>query len=161
MTPLWTIYESSLLGPLTLVGDDHGLSRLLFSDSTPRLSDAGRDPAPFSAATRQLSEYFRGLRRSFELDLALGGTPFQREVWKRLTAIPYGDTVSYTELATSVGRPHSVRAVAGAVARTPIPVVIPCHRVVGVNGALTGYLGGLRRKAALLSLERRAVGTPP
>ena len=161
MTPLWTTYESSLLGPLTLVGDDHGLSRLLFCEPTPSPSEAGRDPAPFSAATRQLSEYFIGLRRSFELDLDLGGTPFQRAVWEQLAAIRYGTTVSYTELAALVGRPHSVRAVAGAVARTPIPVVIPCHRVVGVNGALTGYLGGLRRKATLLSLERRVVGTPP
>jgi methylated-DNA-[protein]-cysteine S-methyltransferase len=161
MTPSWTIYESSLLGPLILVGDDRGLSRLLFSERTPSPSEAGCDPAPFSTATRQLSEYFRGLRRSFELDLGLGGTPFQRAVWERLAAIPYGDTVSYSQLAASVGRPHSVRAVAGAVARTPIPVVIPCHRVVGVNGALRGYLGGLRRKAALLSLERRVVGTLP
>jgi methylated-DNA-[protein]-cysteine S-methyltransferase len=160
MTPLWTIYESPL-GPLTLVGDDHGLTRLLFSECTPTPSEAGRSPAAFSAATRQLSEYFMGVRRSFELDLDLGGTPFQRAVWEQLAAIPYGDTVSYTELAGLVGRPHSVRAVAGAVARTPIPVVIPCHRAVGVNGALTGYLGGLRRKAALLSLERRVVGAPP
>jgi methylated-DNA-[protein]-cysteine S-methyltransferase len=160
MTPLWTTYESSLLGPLTLVGDKDRLSGLLFSDRTaPR--EAGRDSDAFSEATRQLSEYFEGQRRCFELELDFGGTPFQRAVWEQLAGLPYGDTVSYTELAGLVGRPHSVRAVAGAVARTPIPVVIPCHRVVGVDGALTGYLGGLGRKAALLSLERRVAGTPP
>jgi methylated-DNA-[protein]-cysteine S-methyltransferase len=161
MTPLWTIYESPLLGPLSLIGDEGRLSGLLFSERTPDRSEAGRDPSAFSDATRQLSEYFMGRRRRFELDLDFGGTPFQRAVWQQLAGLPYGDTVSYTELAGLVGRPHSVRAVAGAVARTPIPVVIPCHRVVGVNGALTGYLGGLRRKAALLSLERRVAGTPP
>jgi methylated-DNA-[protein]-cysteine S-methyltransferase len=161
MTPLWTIYENSLLGPLTLVGDKDRLSGLLFSGRTPGTGEAGRDPRAFSEVTRQLSEYFMGLRRRFELDLDFDGTPFQREVWQQLAGLPYGDTVSYTELAGLVGRPHSVRAVAGAVARTPIPVVIPCHRVVGANGALTGYLGGLGRKAALLSLERHVAGTPP
>jgi methylated-DNA-[protein]-cysteine S-methyltransferase len=161
MTPLWTIYESPLLGPLTLVGDRDRLSALTFSARTPGPGEEGRHPGAFSGATRQLSEYFMGLRRRFELDLDLDGTPFQRAVWEQLAGLAYGDTVSYTELAGLVGRPHSVRAVAGAVARTPIPVVIPCHRVVGANGALTGYLGGLRRKAALLSLERQVAGTPP
>ena len=161
MTPLWTIYESPLLGPLTLVGGKDWLSGLVFSEHTARRSEAGRAPDAFSDATRQRTEYCLGRRRRFELARDLGGTPVQRAVWDQLAGIPYGDTVSYTELAGLVGRPHSVRAVAGAVARTPIPVVIPCHRVVGVNGALTGYLGGLRRKAALLSLERRAAGTPP
>ena len=160
MTPLWTTYESPLLGPLTLVGHKDRLSGLLFFERTPS-REAGRDPDAFSEATRQLSEYFKGQRRRFELELDLGGTPFQRAVWEQLAGLPYGDTVSYTELAGLVGRPHSVRAVAGAVARTPVPVVIPCHRVVGVNGALTGYLGGLGRKVALLSLERRVAGTPP
>jgi methylated-DNA-[protein]-cysteine S-methyltransferase len=160
MTPLWTIYESPVLGPLTLVADRDRLSGLLFSERSPGPKE-GRAPGVFSDATRQLTEYFTGMRWRFELDLDLGGNPFQRVVWEQLGAIPYGDTVSYTELAGLVGRPNSVRAVAGAVARTPIPVVIPCHRVVGVNGALTGYLGGLRRKAALLSLERRVAGTPP
>jgi methylated-DNA-[protein]-cysteine S-methyltransferase len=160
MTPLWTTYESPLLGPLTLVGDKARLSGLLFSERTPPRK-AGRDPDAFADATRQLSEYFKGQRRRFELELDFGGTPFQRAVWEQLAGLPYGDTVSYTELAGLVGRPRSVRAVAGAVARTAIPVVIPCHRVVGVNGALTGYLGGLGRKAALLSLERRVAGTPP
>jgi len=160
MTPLWTTYESPLLGPLTLVGDKARLSGLLFSERTPP-REAGRDADAFADATRQLSEYFKGQRRRFELELDFGGTPFQRAVWEQLAGLPYGDTVSYTELAGLVGRPRSVRAVAGAVARTAIPVVIPCHRVVGVNGALTGYLGGLGRKAALLSLERRVAGTPP
>jgi methylated-DNA-[protein]-cysteine S-methyltransferase len=161
MTPLWTIYESPLLGPLTLVGDKGCLSGLLFSERTPSPNEAGRDPHAFSDATRQLSEYFMGRRRRFELDLDFGETPFQRAVWEQLAGLRYRDTVSYTELAGLVGRPHSVRAVAGAVARTPIPVVIPCHRVVGVNSALTGYLGGLKRKAELLALERRVAGTPP
>jgi methylated-DNA-[protein]-cysteine S-methyltransferase len=161
MTQPWTIYESPLLGRLTLVGNRDRLSRLLFSECQPTLAGAGRDRAAFADVTRQLDEYFVGLRRRFELDLDFDGTPFQRAVWEQLSLLPYGETVSYTELAGLVGRPDSVRAVAGAVARTPIPIVIPCHRVVGVNGALTGYLGGLGRKAALLSLEHQVAAKQP
>jgi methylated-DNA-[protein]-cysteine S-methyltransferase len=88
----------------------------------------------------------------------MGGTPFQRAVWRRLREIPYGTTITYSDLARSVGRPDVVRAVAAAVGRTPVPIVIPCHRVVAADGGLTGYLGGLHRKQALLDLERRVAG---
>ena len=154
MTPLWTIHESPRLGPLTLVGAGRRLAGLLFERGAPALSEARGDSHAFADATRQLDEYLAGVRERFELELELRGTPLQQAVWRQLARIPYGETISYTELARRVGRPDCVRAVGGAVARTPIPIVIPCHRVVAADGALTGYRGGLRRKAALLSLER-------
>lgn len=157
----WTIYESPL-GPLTLVGGAAGLAGLRFPGRGAALGEAERDGDPLVEATRQLDEYFLGVRRGFELDLDLGGTLFQRTVWDQLRRLPYGTTVGYTELADLVGRPDRVRAVAAAVGRTPVPIVIPCHRVVAADGSLTGYLGGLRRKAALLSLERQvAAGSSP
>jgi O-6-methylguanine DNA methyltransferase len=155
MTP-WTIYESSL-GPLTLVAGRTGLASLQFPGRADPRDESDRRPSVFAAALRQLEEYFAGHRHAFELELDLGGTPFQREVWRRLLEIPYGSTMSYTALAQLSGRPDRVRAVAAAVGRTPVPIVVPCHRVVAVDGSLTGYLGGLQRKQALLDLEARAV----
>ena len=161
MTMNWTTYHSSL-GPLTLVGGRGGLSSLSFPGRETAPSQAEYEPAAFLDVTQQLGDYLSGLRRDFDLALDAKGTAFQREVWARLLQIPYGETVSYSALAGLVDRPDHVRAVAGAVARTPIAIVIPCHRVVGANGALTGYGGGLERKAALLSLERRvATGRSP
>lgn len=145
-----TTYTSPLIGPLTLIGENGRLAGLRFGDRGTQ-----GDPTAFADATRQLDEYFEGQRHAFELELDLDGTPFQRAVWEELLELPYGETVSYGELAARLGRPERVRAVAGAIARTPVPIVVPCHRVVAANGALTGYLGGLERKAALLSLERR------
>jgi methylated-DNA-[protein]-cysteine S-methyltransferase len=110
-------------------------------------------------AARELDEYLAGTRRSFDLPLAPRGTPFQRAVWEALTAIPYGTTATYAQLATAVGRPAAVRAVGQANGRNPIAVVVPCHRVVGADGSLTGYAGGTDRKAALLDLERRVTAT--
>jgi methylated-DNA-[protein]-cysteine S-methyltransferase len=151
-----TARYDSPLGPLTLLGRSGRLSALLFR------APAVDEPGAFKAARRQLGEYFAGVRQGFELDLDLAGSPFQLAVWDRLVRIPYGTTVSYTELAERVGRPGSVRAVGGAVARTPVPIVVPCHRVIGADGSLTGYGGGLERKAALQDLERRgsALGLP-
>ncbi|HEV7882288.1 MAG TPA: methylated-DNA--[protein]-cysteine S-methyltransferase [Solirubrobacteraceae bacterium] len=154
MTP-WTIYESPL-GPLTLVAGRTGLASLQFPGRADPRDESDRRPSAFAAALRQLEEYFAGQRHTFELELDLGGTPFQREVWRRLLEIPYGSTISYTALAQLSGRPDRVRAVAAAVGRTPVPIVVPCHRVVAVDGSLTGYLGGLQRKRALLDLEARA-----
>jgi methylated-DNA-[protein]-cysteine S-methyltransferase len=114
----------------------------------------GDDPV-LDRAARELDEYLAGTRRSFDLPLAPHGTPFQRAVWEALTAIPYGATATYAQLATAVGRPAAVRAVGQANGRNPIAVVVPCHRVVGADGSLTGYAGGTERKAALLDLERR------
>jgi methylated-DNA-[protein]-cysteine S-methyltransferase len=108
-------------------------------------------------AAGQLEAYFAGERRAFDLPLELAGTPFQRSVWAELRQVPYGATVTYTELAGRVGRPDVVRAVGAAVGRTPVPIVVPCHRVLGADGGLTGYRGGLHRKRALLDLERRGL----
>jgi len=110
-----------------------------------------------SEAARQIAEYFAGNRERFELPLAGDGTPFQRRVWKALGEIPFGDTVTYGDIARRIGAPRAIRAVGAAIGRNPISIAVPCHRVVGANGSLTGYAGGLDRKRALLALERRSV----
>jgi methylated-DNA-[protein]-cysteine S-methyltransferase len=111
------------------------------------------DAAAFAEVARQLDEYFEGSRRTFDLPLAPTGTPFQRRVWDELARIPRGTTVTYGELAARAGRPGAARAVGAAVARNPISVVVPCHRVIGADGTLTGYAGGVGRKSYLLALE--------
>jgi methylated-DNA-[protein]-cysteine S-methyltransferase len=157
----WTVLESPL-GALTLRGGAEGLAALEFPGRGPRRDEARRRPDGFAAAREQLEAYFAGESTAFELALDLGGTPFQRAVWDALRRIPYGTTVSYAELARTIGRPDRARAVGAAVGRTPVPIVVPCHRVVGSDGSLTGYGGGLQRKAALLDLEARtAAGRPP
>ena len=151
----WHVHETRL-GALTLTASERGLTGLRFPGAGPAPAAAARDPEALADATSQLDEYLAGDRTAFDLGLDLGGgTPFQRRVWAALLEIPYGATVTYTELAEAVGRPDIVRGVAGAVARIPVPIVVPCHRVVGANGALTGYGGGLPRKRALLDLEGR------
>jgi methylated-DNA-[protein]-cysteine S-methyltransferase len=162
MTFAWDIYESPL-GPLTIAAGPCGLTALSFpAAGRSTWDERDRDPAALAGAVAQLDAYFGGERRAFDLALDLRGTPFQRRVWAELRRLPYGATVTYTELAAAVGRPDVVRAVAGAVGRTPVPIVVPCHRVVGAGGALTGYGGGLQRKAALLDLEARvAAGGQP
>jgi methylated-DNA-[protein]-cysteine S-methyltransferase len=154
MAAPWTTYESPL-GPLTLVGEAGGLSGLRFPGRGPALDEAAHRPDAFGAAVEQLEEYFAGERRRFELNLDLRGTPFQQAVWRQLLELPFGTRISYAELAARIGRPDRVRAVGGAVGATPVPIVVPCHRVVGSDGSLTGYGGGLQRKQALLDLEGR------
>jgi methylated-DNA-[protein]-cysteine S-methyltransferase len=154
---VWTMYESPL-GPLTLVGDDAGLRAMYFEGRGGPRDESLRDAGAFTEATAQLGEYFAGDRQRFELALALEGTPFQQRVWAALAEIPYGRTRSYGELAADIGRPDRVRAVGAAVGRTPVPIVVPCHRVIGADGSLTGYGGGLQRKQALLELESRVRG---
>src|SRR4051812_13092182 len=156
----WDVYESPF-GPLTLHAGPHGLTGLSFPGRVTSLGEGARDPAALAGAATELEEYFTGARRAFGLPLALRGTPFQQRVWAELREIPYGATVSYTELAERVGRPDIVRAVAAAVGRTPVPIVVPCHRVLGADGSLTGYGGGLQRKRALLDLERRVADGDP
>ena len=157
----WDVHETPL-GALTLYAGAYGLTGIAFPGRGRPLDEAARDRDALAAAGRQLDEYFAAARTAFDLPLDLRGTPFQRRVWAALLEIPYGTTVTYTELAQAVGRPDIVRAVAAAVGRTPVPIVVPCHRVVGAGGALTGYGGGLQRKRALLDLERRrALGLPP
>ena len=113
------------------------------------------DPLLLEAAG-QLSAYFAGERREFDLPLAPRGTPFQREVWAAVAAVPYGETATYAQIAAAVGRPSACRAVGAANGRNPVPVIVPCHRIIGAAGALTGYGGGLDRKRSLLDLEAAA-----
>jgi methylated-DNA-[protein]-cysteine S-methyltransferase len=160
MNSTWTTYESPV-GPLTLVGGPRGLSRLFFPGHAGELGEESVDPAALADAVGQLEEYFAGRRRHFELDLDLPGTPFQLAVWAQLAAIPHGETRAYGELARAIGRPDRARAVGGAVGRTPIPIIVPCHRAVGASGALTGYLGGLTLKRTLLDLEASVSGGRP
>ena len=110
------------------------------------------------AATTQLTEYLDGTRQAFDLPLDLVGTPFQRQIWDALLAIPYGDTVTYRDLACALGQPGGAQAVGGAVARNPVSIIVPCHRVLGSNGSLTGYAWGIHVKRWLIDHERRVAG---
>jgi methylated-DNA-[protein]-cysteine S-methyltransferase len=147
----------SPIGRLQLRSSGDALTALYMEDHKHELArpaDAKSDAAPFRAAIAQLEEYFAGERREFSLPLAAEGTDFQREVWRGLAAIPYGVTLSYGQLASAIGRPRAVRAVGLANGRNPISIIVPCHRVIGANGTLTGYGGGVERKRFLLDLER-------
>ncbi len=149
------------IGTLLLVGEPDGSGGVRLSGIFMELHRHGpavdqswvEDPAAFREVTRQLDEYFAGSRTTFDLPLAPGGTPFQRRVWSELTRIPSGTTVTYAELARRAGRTGAARAVGAAVGRNPISIVVPCHRVIGSDGTLTGYAGGIERKAFLLALE--------
>src|SRR5690242_4084973 len=134
MTIAWDVYESPL-GPLTMTAGPRGLTALSFPGARAAPHDErDRDPEALAEAVAQLDAYFAGDRRDFELALDLRGTPFQQRVWSELRRLPYGTTVTYTELAVAVGRPDVVRGVAAAVGHTPVPIVVPCHRVVGAGG---------------------------
>ena len=159
MTTYTTDLESPV-GRLRLYGDDRALLAVLFDDEDPPAADPAADPAiedpragALPAAARQLREYFDGGRRAFDLPLAPRGTPFQQTVWRALTRIPYGRTLAYGELARRIGRPGAARAVGMANHRNPLSIIVPCHRVIGADGDLTGYGGGLDRKRWLLALE--------
>jgi methylated-DNA-[protein]-cysteine S-methyltransferase len=145
----------SPVGELLLTASDAGLTGIYLPGEglEPEL-DWERDPQRFEDCRRQLEEYFAGERVAFSLPLAAPGTPFQHEVWKELLRIEFGTTISYTELARRVGRPNSHRAVGGANGRNPICIVVPCHRVVGSDGSLTGYSAGIDSKRWLLDFER-------
>ena len=151
-----TIIDSPL-GPLTAVDDDGALAGLYLSEQR-HLPDAARfgprDDTVLPALREQLAAYFAGELRRFDLPLAAAGTPFQRDVWSALRDVPYGTTCTYGDLAAALGRPTAVRAVGAANGRNPVCLVVPCHRVVGAAGALTGYAGGVERKAWLLAHER-------
>lgn len=150
----------SPVGPLLLAAHDGGVCCIEFHASKHRVArgvDWREGDHPLLERLRvQLREYFAGTRRAFDLPLAPRGTPFQREVWRALATIPYGETVSYAQLAARVGRPNAMRAVGAANGRNPLPIVLPCHRVIGANGALTGFGGGLPVKEFLLRLEGAA-----
>ncbi len=148
----------SPVGTLTLVAD-HGLLRGLFMidqrHRPPTDAFGTEEASPFTDVIAQLREYFAGERRDFVLPLAVPGSPFQRRVWAALQQIPYGETASYGQIAGVIGQPGAARAVGLANGANPIGIVVPCHRVVGADGNLTGYGGGLERKQFLLDLERR------
>jgi len=157
MTRRFTQIESPL-GPLLLVADEAGLREIRFVNGRhPAQPEPSwkEDRAPLSETIHQLQAYFAGELENFDLQLAPEGTQFQLEVWRRLCDIPYGETISYGELAGKIGNPKASRAVGLANGSNPIPIVIPCHRVIGSNGKLTGYGGGIPIKEKLLALERR------
>jgi methylated-DNA-[protein]-cysteine S-methyltransferase len=148
----------SPVGPLLLVADERGVRSIEFVNGRRQVQASAEwtdNPAPLRETVRQLRAYFAGELENFDLPLAPVGTPFQLAVWKCLCAIPYGETISYGELARRIGNPNASRAVGLANGSNPIPIVIPCHRVIGSNGKLTGYGGGLPIKEKLLALERR------
>jgi methylated-DNA-[protein]-cysteine S-methyltransferase len=146
----------SPVGPLRLVADESGLRRLEFhKHGFPDAPEDWREDArALRDVSSQLAAYFAGRQKVFDFPLAPEGTPFQLQVWERLLEIPYGETISYGTLAERVGNPAASRAVGLANGRNPIAIVIPCHRVIGSNGTLTGYGGGLPNKQKLLALER-------
>ena len=153
---MYYCYTTTPIGDLLLAGDEDGLSMIGFPKGKMR-----RDPEPdwifnekpFTETRQQLDEYFAGERKEFDLPLHLSGTDFQVQVLEELQRIPYGETTSYGAIAKRIGRPKAMRAVGAANGRNPIPIVIPCHRVIGSGGDLTGFGGGLDTKAALLRLE--------
>ena len=147
----------SPVGPLLLAADEQGLRVIEFHAPRHPIPPGPHwrrgDPELLRAAQAQLDEYFAGTRHDFDLPLAPQGTAFQCEVWRTLASIPYGETISYAQLAARIGRPAAVRAVGAANGRNPLPIVLPCHRVVGSDGSLTGFGGGLPTKRFLLELE--------
>ena len=157
MPLVYTLVDSPI-GQLLLEGDEQGLHCLAFVRGTrPRGPDAGGVPdarGRLRGVAEQLQAYFAGALRAFTVPLAPRGTPFQLQVWDELRRIPYGDTISYGELARRIGKPAAVRAVGAANGANPIAIIVPCHRVIGADGSLTGFGGGLPVKKALLALER-------
>jgi methylated-DNA-[protein]-cysteine S-methyltransferase len=154
----------SLIGKLLLVGDAQALRRVSLQDgSCPIRCDSNwvYDESPFREAISQLEAYFAGELRTFTLKLKPQGTVFQQRVWEQLQAIPYGETASYGEIAQAIGNPQASRAVGAANGKNPLPIVIPCHRVIGSSGNLVGYSCGLNIKEDLLSLERRYADKDP
>lgn len=156
-----TVYRTieSPIGPLTLAGRDGILTNLRMVDQTyePSRADWTPDDSAFDVAVKQIDAYFAGELGDFDVELDMRGTDFQRRVWQALMTIPYGETRSYGEIAAQIGAPGAARAVGLANGHNPIAIIVPCHRVIGASGKLTGYGGGLDRKQTLLALEKRRV----
>lgn len=145
------------LGQMTLVGDEHALIHIDLPEAKrplPIAAEWRRDAKRFSEERRQFDRYFDGTSKTFDLPLAPRGTPFQQEVWRALCGIGYGETISYGELASRIGRPKASRAVGLANGANPLSIIVPCHRVIGANGSLTGYGGGMDAKKWLLDHEQ-------
>ena len=161
-------YYDTFAGPqgqMLLVATEDGISGVYFDGQkyfreTTRQWKRDARHAPLADAKRELAEYFAGRRRRFDVALEPDGTPFQRSVWKAICKVGYGETITYGELARQAGHPGSARAAGAATGRNPIGIIVPCHRVVGSNGDLTGYAGGLSRKRALLALESATADLP-
>lgn len=160
MSTMWYDTIDSLNGTLIAAADESGLRWLLFPQNRHEPVREGwqRDTASFAELRRQLAAYFAGELHDFDLPLAPQGTPFQQSAWAALRAIPYGETRSYRDQAVAIGNPKAVRAVGLANGRNPLPIVIPCHRVIGANGSMTGFGGGIDTKRFLLDLEARHGG---
>jgi methylated-DNA-[protein]-cysteine S-methyltransferase len=153
----YTRFESAV-GPLLLAGDAKALRRVSFESGkhvAPPQAEWKQNRAAFAEVIRQLQAYFRVELKKFDLPLAMEGTEFQLRVWNELRAIPYGETISYAQLAGRIGNPKAVRAVGLANGSNPIPIIVPCHRVIGSDGSLTGFGGGLSTKRKLLELENK------
>ena len=146
------------LGPIALCATDAGISSLTFVDTgevIDMVRRAGRAETLLARAVAQLDDYFAGRSREFDVDLDLVGTPFQLDAWEALRRIPYGQTISYKAQALSMNRPTATRAVGAANGRNPVPIIVPCHRVIGADGSLTGFSAGIERKIWLLDHEAR------
>jgi methylated-DNA-[protein]-cysteine S-methyltransferase len=154
------------IGQLTLVASDDGLTNILFAGESPadaklpaQLPVDETDPT-LTAAAEQLTEYFAGERTEFDVPLDLDGTDFQRQAWRALSDVPYGETTSYGAQAAAIGRPGAARAVGSANGQNPVPIILPCHRIVGADGSLTGFGGGLDIKQRLLDIEQSQQALP-
>lgn len=155
---LWFCELESPIGPIQLAGDERGLAHVVFArERHPRRGREHwrRDEAPLREAKRQIEAYLAGELRDFDLPLRIEGSAFQQRAWLALRSIPYGETRSYAEQARLIGAPSAVRAVGAANGRNPLPLVLPCHRVIGADGALTGFGGGIEAKRWLLAMEAR------
>ncbi len=149
-----TVCVDSPLGPLAISGTPAGISAVRYMDAPTGTHTPPNDlPAPVQAYMQQLADYFAGTRRAFDVPLALAGTPFQQRVWAAVQRIPFGETRAYLQIAGELGNPQAVRAVGGANSRNPAAILVPCHRVIGSSGDITGYAGGLWRKQWLLAHE--------
>ncbi len=149
----WTACRLNDERSLAIVAGDNGIQQIRFNGKPPENGTRDETHPFLQSAVRQLQAYLAGELQEFDLPLDPTGTPFQMQVWKALRAIPYGETRSYVGIANAIGAPKAVRAVGGANGRNPIPIVVPCHRVIGANGALTGFGGGIEIKKFLLALE--------
>jgi methylated-DNA-[protein]-cysteine S-methyltransferase len=157
---VYTVMDT-LIGGIVIAGDDSGLRCIDFiNDGNPDIikEEWKRDESFLKPVVEQLNAYFAGRLREFDFTLAPAGTPFQQSVWDALLGIPYGEVASYKQIAETIGNPKAVRAVGAANGKNPLPIVIPCHRVIGANGKLVGYAGGLDIKERLLTLEKENCG---
>ncbi len=149
-------YFDTPLGPVLITADEHHILSVLVMDSRDPIEESETDP--IRRCKQQLQEYFDGQRKTFDLPLAQEGTPFQQKVWQQLTAIPFGQTITYMQLAKALGDPKSIRAAGTANGKNKLWIIVPCHRVVGSDGKLVGYAGGLHRKKWLLDHEAKMSG---